>query len=54
MVLATNIAESSITIPDVVFVIDSGLMKEKTYNSTHSAGTLECTCVSQVNTVGGC
>jgi len=51
VVLATNIAESSITIPDVVFVIDSGLMKEKTYSAAHSAGTLECTCVSQVNAI---
>jgi HrpA-like RNA helicase len=29
IVLATNIAETSITIEDCVFVVDSGKMKEK-------------------------
>ncbi len=32
IVLATNVAETSITIPDVRFVIDSGLAKIKRYN----------------------
>lgn len=34
VVLATNIAEASLTIPDVVTVIDSGKLKEKRYEPT--------------------
>ena len=31
IVLATNIAESGITIPDVVFVVDAGRVKENKF-----------------------
>ena len=33
VVLATNIAEASLTIPDVVFVVDTGKLKEKRYDA---------------------
>lgn len=36
IVLSTNIAETSVTIDDVVFVIDAGRQREKSYNSALS------------------
>ena len=43
MVLATNIAETSITIDDVVFVIDTGRVKETRYEQKHKMRALvEC------------
>jgi HrpA-like RNA helicase len=36
VILATNIAESSITVPDVAHVIDFGLIKELYYDSRTS------------------
>eukprot|EP00835_Amoeboradix_gromovi_P001366 NODE_61_length_25240_cov_0.547194.p1 type:complete len:1030 gc:universal NODE_61_length_25240_cov_0.547194:25018-21929(-) len=34
IVVATNIAETSITIPNIKYVVDSGKVKNKTYNET--------------------
>ena len=41
IVMATNIAETAITIDDVVYVIDSGRMKEKSYDPYSNVSTLQ-------------
>ncbi|XP_047539471.1 ATP-dependent RNA helicase DHX30-like [Vanessa atalanta] len=47
IVLATNIAETSITIPDVVHVIDSGAHKENRIKEGTGAASLEAVWVSR-------
>eukprot|EP00924_Labyrinthula_sp_SR-Ha-C_P014588 augustus_masked-scaffold_34-processed-gene-2.32-mRNA-1 protein AED:0.32 eAED:0.32 QI:0/-1/0/1/-1/1/1/0/1354 len=47
VVLATNIAETSITIPDVVHVIDSGLVKSINYDPMNKVSKLETIYVSK-------
>ncbi|CAN8315442.1 unnamed protein product [Cochlearia groenlandica] len=49
IVLATNIAESAVTIDDVVYVIDSGRMKEKSYDPYNNVSTLQSSWVSKAN-----
>lgn len=49
IILSTNIAETSITIDDCVFVIDSGKMKEKRFDSTRNMESLETVWVTKAN-----
>ncbi|KPJ00035.1 Putative ATP-dependent RNA helicase DHX30 [Papilio xuthus] len=47
IVLATNIAETSITIPDVVYVVDTGAHKENRIKEGTGTASLETVWVSQ-------
>ncbi|CAH2252973.1 ATP-dependent RNA helicase DHX57 isoform X1 [Pelobates cultripes] len=49
IIISTNIAETSITIDDVVYVIDSGKMRETRYDPCKGMESLEDTWVSQAN-----
>ena len=49
IVLSTNIAETSVTIDDCVFVIDCGQMKEKRFDSNRNMESLEVAWVSKAN-----
>ena len=49
MVLATNIAETSITIDDVTHVIDSGLVKEMQYEPAGNLSTLREVVISRAS-----
>ncbi|XP_034111914.1 putative ATP-dependent RNA helicase DHX57 [Drosophila albomicans] len=49
IVLSTNIAETSVTIDDCVFVIDCGLMKEKCFDSNRNMESLDLVWVSRAN-----
>ena len=41
IVLSTNLAETSVTIDDIVYVVDCGLMKEKCYDPSKSMESLD-------------
>ncbi|CAI2176979.1 19853_t:CDS:1 [Funneliformis geosporum] len=49
IILATNIAETSITIPDVVHVVDSGKVKERRYDQSKRMTNLVTTWISRSN-----
>ena len=49
VVIATNIAETSITIEDVVYVVDAGRVKENQYDNESQMPTLVETIVSKAN-----
>jgi ATP-dependent RNA helicase DHX8/PRP22 len=48
-VVATNIAETSVTVPHVRYVIDSGYVKQKTFDPTRRIESLTIVPVSQVS-----
>lgn len=41
VILATNIAETSVTIPGVRYVIDSGMVKARAYSATRCMESLQ-------------
>jgi pre-mRNA-splicing factor ATP-dependent RNA helicase DHX16 len=49
VIIATNIAETSITVPGVRYVIDSGLAKENVYNPTTGVESLQVVPISRAN-----
>uniref|UniRef100_A0A673NE88 ATP-dependent RNA helicase DHX29 n=1 Tax=Sinocyclocheilus rhinocerous TaxID=307959 RepID=A0A673NE88_9TELE len=49
IVLSTNIAETGVTIPDVVFVIDTGKTKENRYHESSQVSSLVETFVSKAS-----
>lgn len=49
MILSTNIAETSVTIPDVQYVVDTGKLREKRYDQLRRITKLQCTWISKSN-----
>jgi HrpA-like RNA helicase len=47
VILATNVAETSITISGIKYVIDTGMQKEKTYHPATGMDTLLLTPISK-------
>ncbi|PIA57500.1 hypothetical protein AQUCO_00600312v1 [Aquilegia coerulea] len=49
VVVATNVAETSITIPGIKYVVDTGRQKVKKYNSTNGMETYEIQWISKAS-----
>ena len=49
IILATNIAETSVTIPDIKYVVDTGKLREKYYDQERRITELQCTWISKSN-----
>jgi pre-mRNA-splicing factor ATP-dependent RNA helicase DHX16 len=49
VILATNIAETSITVPGIKYVIDSGLAKENMFNPATGAESLQAIAISKAS-----
>ncbi|EFJ13031.1 hypothetical protein SELMODRAFT_6924, partial [Selaginella moellendorffii] len=50
MVFATNIAETSLTMPGIRYVVDPGLSKQAIFDPQTGMTTLELTAISQSST----
>ena len=48
VVLATNIAETSLTIDNIIYVIDPGFNKQNSYNARSGMESLTVTPISKV------
>ena len=51
VILSTNIAETSVTIEDVVYCIDSGKVKEKSYDAISNVSMLKMVWISQTSAI---
>ena len=51
VVLATNIAETSLTIDGIIYVIDPGFCKQKSYNPRTGMESLVVTPISKVRSL---
>ncbi|XP_047340945.1 DExH-box ATP-dependent RNA helicase DExH6 [Impatiens glandulifera] len=49
IILSTNISETAVTIDDIVYVIDSGRMKEKSYDPYNNVSTLQSSWISKAS-----
>lgn len=49
VIFSTNVAETSLTIDGIVFVIDSLFVKAKSYNPYNGLDSLHTTIISKVN-----